>query len=246
MQPLVSLSAIDTRDYWPTVYALQRTLKTLDHVNITKIYWCSDIPFPIKLDIPTQWIRIPKITAQTWNYICSKCCLKLLPEHVTEDFNIIVHDDGYAVNKSAWTNEFFNIDYIGAIVPPNCGWHNSHVNQVGNGGFSMRSKKLYQAIAELDPTIEREEYHKDPLLADTALFREWLPEDLLLSVLYYEKLTKDYGIQFASIELADQWSIELNFNSPWLGKSLGFHGKYGTHHHYGEILLSDRKKFSLI
>ena len=246
MAPTVSISLIDTRDYWSTIYALQRTLKTLDNLNITKVYWGSDIPCPIKLSIPVEWIRIPKITLANWNYYCSMWCLKILPNHVSEDFNIIVHDDGYAINKSAWTDDFFLFDYIGAIVPENCGWHNSHINQVGNGGFSMRSKKLYQAIKNINPTIEREHYHKDPLLAETAVFREWIPEDLLLSVLYYEKLTKEYAINFAPIALADQWSIELNFASPWLGKSLGFHGKYGTHHHYGEVLSSDRKKFNLV
>lgn len=251
--PTVSITLTDTRDYWSTIYAAQRTLKTLNHLNITKIYWFSDIPCPVKFGIPTQWIKIPKISNFTfyhWFHVSSLICLKMLPSCMNEDFNIFVHDDGYAINKSAWTDEFFDFDYIGAVVPENHGWLHSNINKVGNGGFSMRSKKLHNAIKDIDPPILPEDYHR---IKNTEMVEEaqkiwyWLPEDYLLSVIYHKKLTEEYGVKFAPENLADQWSIEQNFNSSWLGKSLGFHGKTtGVHHHYNEVLISDRKKFNLI
>jgi hypothetical protein len=42
---------------------------------------------------------------------------------------------------------------------------------------------------------------------------------------YRPILEAEYGIQFAPSLMADQFSIETNANSPWLGKSFGFHGR---------------------
>ena len=248
MSPTVSISLIDTRDYCSAIYALQRTLKTLDNINITKIYWSSDIPCPIKLSIPVEWIKISKISASNWVYFCGIWCFRILPNHVTEDYNIIVHDDGYAVNKSAWTDEFFNYDYIGPTFPH---WITSDVygatkNPVGSGGFSIRSKKLYSAIKSINMPIDREDYYKELFLSEAANIWNCIPEDELICRFYYEKLTKEYDIKFAPIELADQWAIDKHMSSPWLGKSLGFHGRHGVATHYGEVLTSDRKKFNLV
>jgi hypothetical protein len=33
--------------------------------------------------------------------------------------------------------------------------------------------------------------------------------------------------------LGDRFSIEYDYGSGWLGKSLGFHGKHGIAEHYG-------------
>jgi hypothetical protein len=72
-----------------------------------------------------------------YNNDYSRITLKLCPEICIEDFNLIIHADGFAVNSEAWTSEFLNYDYIGAR------WGDGIV---GNGGFCLRSRKLYDAF----------------------------------------------------------------------------------------------------
>lgn len=65
-----------------------------------------------------------------------------LNDFVDTDFSLTVHHDGYALNKSAWTNRFLKFDYIGAPWPAR--WFKNHPmkwSQVGNGAFCLRSKK---------------------------------------------------------------------------------------------------------
>lgn len=68
--------------------------------------------------------------------------IKELPKYIESDFALTIHWDGFIVNSNAWTNEFFNYDYIGAPWP----WWN-HV--CGNGGFTLKSKKFLDAQKEM-------------------------------------------------------------------------------------------------
>jgi hypothetical protein len=141
---------------------------------------------------------------------------------VQTDFNLIIQSDGYAANIDAWTDEFYEYDYIGASWP-----NETERRNVGNGGFSWRSSKLYQAILDL-----RSHHSLEDLLKETLIDETWIdkfggrsiPEDNLISKVYRPILEKQYGIRFAPAGLADQFSIETKGDSPWLGKSFGFHG----------------------
>lgn len=77
----------------------------------------------------------------------SKYCLYELHQHVDKEYCLMVHDHAFIVNPDAWTDEFYDYDYIGA---PWAYQENSYVTpfgehiRVGNGGFSLRSKKLLE------------------------------------------------------------------------------------------------------
>ncbi|MBC8395175.1 MAG: hypothetical protein H8E05_00600 [Bacteroidetes bacterium] len=58
------------------------------------------------------------------------------------DYMLNFQADGMIRNLSAWSDEFYNYDYIGAP------WDTS-ING-GNGGFSLRSKRLCEAASEID------------------------------------------------------------------------------------------------
>jgi hypothetical protein len=67
-----------------------------------------------------------------------------LHHYIDSDFVLLVEWDGYIINPTAWTNEFLNFDYIGAV------WgHHKDGFRVGNGGFSLRSRKLLLATREI-------------------------------------------------------------------------------------------------
>lgn len=219
----IGLTVIDTLYYKPSIRAINKTLETLGD-KITNLYWFSDIDYPEEKKVNTDWIKIPKIKSYNDDY--GYITLRLCPITCVEDFNLIIHSDGFAVNREAWTDEFFEYDYIGAS------WQNG---DVGNGGFSLRSKKLYQALTDM--FVGYKSSHYKELLNDTnhSVFngKEWLiPEDNVICKIHRHKLETDYGIKFAPLELANRFSVE-HYPTEWRGKSLGFHGKHGIAKDYG-------------
>jgi len=77
----------------------------------------------------------------------SKYCLYELHRHVDNQHCLLIQDHAFIVNPNAWSDEFYEYDYIGAPWPYQ---ENSYVTpfdehiRVGNGGFSLRSKKLLE------------------------------------------------------------------------------------------------------
>jgi len=121
----------------------------------------------------------------------SEFIIKELPKYVAGDYCLIVQHDGYVIDHLMWRDEFLTVDYIGAPWPPEWGFR----NRVGNGGFSLRSKRFME--------------HSALILADFD-FRDptyFLNEDFLLTNCYYDKLS-ELGMRFADVELASWFSNE--------------------------------------
>jgi hypothetical protein len=221
----ISITCIDTLHYTPTITALKKTIETLGD-KITRVYWFSDIDFPDTIDIPVTWIKIDPIKVYNEDY--SHITLKLCPEICIEEHNLIIHPDGFAVNREAWTDEFLEYDYIGAS------WNDG---TVGNGGFCLRSRKLYDAFISIgikNSTNDYQDYMNDSFYyVITESGEKFIPEDNIICKVHREKLEKEYDIKFAPLYIANRFSIEHNYSSVWLGKSLGFHGKHGVADYYG-------------
>jgi len=127
--------------------------------------------------------------------------MKGLNSYIETDFALIVQWDGFALDPANWQPVFLEYDYIGAVWP----WMPSGI-QVGNGGFSLRSKKLLEALQ--DPRVIS--HH---------------PEDLAICQTYRHLLERDFDVRFAPPQVADQFSFERHPHS----KSFGFHGFYNFH-----------------
>lgn len=131
----------------------------------------------------------------------SEFCIKNMAEHVDTDHVLIIHPDGYILNPSAWSNDFLQYDYIGATW-----WYKDNKN-VGNGGFSLRSKKLLDILANLD--LDR--YHPEDDIICRGI-RPYLDEQ---------------GIKFAPEEVANRFSIEAyGVQDNRYNGAFGFHGKH--------------------
>ncbi len=134
---------------------------------------------------------------------------------------MIIQPDGYPINIKAWTSEFLDYDYIGApwIWAPQ-----ERRNEicpagscVGNGGFSIRSKKLIEMVAcEFDYESYNSAFkrNKVPFQPDS------LPEDVYICKKLSKEL-KQNGIKFAPCELAKYFSVE----NAIFQDQFGFHGK---------------------
>lgn len=221
----ISITCIDTLHYTPTITALKKTLETIGD-KISRVYWFSDIDFPDTIDVPVTWVKVEPIKVYNEDY--SHITLKMCPEICIEEYNLIIHPDGFAVNRDAWTDEFLEYDYIGAS------WNDG---TVGNGGFCLRSRKLYDAFLSMNiknSSKDYQEYMNDSFFyVITESGEKFIPEDNIICKVHREKLEKEYDIKFAPLYVANRFSIEHNYSSMWLGKSLGFHGKHGIADYYG-------------
>jgi len=125
-----------------------------------------------------------------------------LHEHVASRYVLIVQYDGFVLNASAWQPAFLDYDYIGATISIN------RRTLVGNGGFSLRSRRLLEALRD-DPDIRGYDARRDPL-----------SEDLAISDRFRPRLESRYGLRFAPERVADDFAAELK--APTL-RTFGFH-----------------------
>jgi hypothetical protein len=183
-----TLVCVDCRDYDLAAAALTHCL---ERCSFERAKWFTDNP-EARAD-GVQTVRIPKITS-TDAY--SRFVMKELDQHVDTEFALLVQYDGYILNAGCWSEEFLDYDYIGAR------WPAEDWITVGNGGFSLRSKRLLRALQ--DPAIEP---------AD--------PEDVAICRTYRERLEDQHGIRFAPDDVAARFSFET---VPSDGPTLGFHG----------------------
>jgi hypothetical protein len=185
----VTLCAIDSVFPRLSSAALERSSKQLP---FEKIYLFSDQNI---LGNHAN-IKIDKLTSIA-EY--NRFILQELNKYISTDFVLIVQWDGFIINPNMWRDEFFDYDYIGAVWPQFKDQYN-----VGNGGFTLRSKKLLQALTKYS-------------FADFSV----VPEDIMICRNLRPELESKDRIRFASTEIARQFSFEQENN---YSASLGFHG----------------------
>jgi ADP-heptose:LPS heptosyltransferase len=125
--------------------------------------------------------------------------IKELYKYFSTDYVLVIQADGYVLNGKSWLSEFLEYDYVGSP------WLYSDGKNVGNGGFSLRSKKLQHALA-----------------SDDFIFASD-PEDQAIGRLYRDYLQQKYDIKFPLEDLADRFAYELR--TP-IYDTFGFHGKF--------------------
>lgn len=188
--PNVTLVCVDDN----AIRATEAVRKCAKDIDFGDIKILSHEPFVDK-DFGCCWYPIPKLGSKE-QY--SKFILHSLHYHIKTDFALIVQHDGYVKNPEAWLPEFTNYDYIGATW-----WYTDGMN-VGNGGFSLRSRKLLQLSANLPtPKMHPED---ETICRDCRLYLEY------------------QGVRFAPDNIANKFSFE-GYNQPgsWNGQ-FGFHG----------------------
>jgi hypothetical protein len=120
-----------------------------------------------------------------------------VPEFIKTSHFLVMQWDSWIINPWQWTNDFLQYDYIGAP------WGYSHYN-VGNGGFSLRSKELALALRFSPGTY--------PLLH---------PEDDALCRLYRHSLEQE-DFRWPPDDIARRFSFECT-GPIEKAKHFGFH-----------------------
>lgn len=166
-------------------------------------------------DIEAEGIRVVNIDKlDYWGY--NEFVAMKLWQYIGTDYVLLVQNDSWILNGKKWRDEWFNFDYIGSAwpVPP----ENDKVNyrtprgdlvRVGNGGFSLRSRKLLRA-----PTILNLNFNEKWAGSPT--------EDGWLCVYHKERLEKS-GIRFAPVEEAVRFARELYVPELVDKDTFGFH-----------------------
>ena len=133
MLPQVTLVAVTSVNVAATVAALQRSM---DEVAFGSVMLLAH-ERPRALPQAVQWHSIEPLGSSR---AYSEFILRRLPAYVTTSHCLLVQWDGHVLNGSRWRDEFLSYDYIGASWPQFPDGHD-----VGNGGFSLRSRALLQA-----------------------------------------------------------------------------------------------------
>ena len=140
-----------------------------------------------------EYVKIDLLSYDDYNNFC----INKLNDYITTEYVLIIQDDGFVINSQLWSNDFLNYDYIGAP------WDNGHLYfnsqrwskihekfkksglqyTVGNGGFSLRSKKLLNSIKTVVKDYNNE------------------PEDVFISIFLRKELETNSCI-FAPFDVA--------------------------------------------
>ena len=159
-------------------------------------------------------VRIKKISS-IQDY--SSFIIYSLYKYIKTSHILIVQWDGFIINPEKWDPNFLKYDYIGAPFIPRendknyCRDLNGGFYTIGNGGFSLRSKKLLEA-----PTKFK--------LKDNREFTNF-NEDGFFSV-FHRKFLESKGLIWAPFNIAEKFSIESPLSTNELKDlPLGFHGR---------------------
>ena len=169
---------------------------SMSNVNFKEAKIVSHIK-PDNIPDNIKFCQIEPLTHDT----VSPWMLHELYKYVDTDYCLTIHDDGFVINPHLWTDEFLNYDYIGAP------WKDyGQINRVGNGGFSLRSKKLIN----LCRNVSYSHGHEDGIIC-----------------INHKKWLELQNCKFAPVEIAMKFSLEsripeCDFN---LNNCFGFHGR---------------------
>jgi hypothetical protein len=178
--PDVTIVAFDCASYELTKYALEKTLaeitpyKTLVFTDQRKYF----------ADLDCEIHNVVKFRNLD---DAERCLWYEIPNHITTSHLLTVEWDGWVLDGNIWNDSWLRYDWIGAPW----WWHEK--DQVGNGGFSLRSANLMRCLQS----------YPFKLPTDDTICR----------------VIKPANYNFAPVEIAEKFSLE---HGPYQ-ETFGFH-----------------------
>ena len=117
-------------------------------------------------------------------------------KHINTSHMLMVQHHAYILHPELWKDEWLQYDYAGApwmIIPNSYLTDDEERVRVGNGGFSLRSRKLLFAPTKLGLSLEQRQgfYNEDGNLT-----------------IYHRKAMLGYGIKYMPVEEAAIFAYE--------------------------------------
>jgi len=190
--PDVTLVCVDTREPAMALWAMRRTMGAIRFGDAMLFTESS------KLSAAPDGIRVVDVRVDTIEAY-SLFMLRGLAQYIVTSHLLVVQWDGLPTRPQQWQPDFLEWDYIGAR------WHDKPAERsVGNGGFSLRSRRLLNAL-------------HDPAIRITH------PEDICICLDNRERLERQHGIRIALPAVADRFAYERLLP---LQATFGFHGLF--------------------
>ena len=189
--PQVTLVAVTSVALNETALALQRSAQQADFAEVVLL---SDRLPDEGLPACVTWRQIPALSSRS---AYSRFLFSDLLAHASTSHMLVVQWDGFVIQGDCWNPGFLEYDYIGAPWP-----QFGDGMAVGNGGFSLRSRRLLEALTE---------YGLEP----------GEPEDIAICRRLRPVLEARHSIRFAPIEVARAFAFERLEPT---GSEFGFHG----------------------
>lgn len=156
-------------------------------------------------------VEIPELKSKD-DY--SKFLLYDFKNYIDTEHCLTVQYDGFVLHPDKWNSDWLQYDFIGAP------WPGFYINRekpqevvrVGNGGFSLRSKKFISLFSKLNLPL-----HHDNLVG--------IAEDHQQCCMYHETYINN-GIKFAPLEVAKEFAHENHTLTPECTREIrpfGFH-----------------------
>lgn len=198
----VSLLCVETRRPQLALRAMERCMRDIDFGECLLLS-----PRPIPPHPGIHHVVIPDIDSVE-QY--SDFMVRRLGDHFSLEHVLVVQWDGFVIAASCWDDGFLDYDYIGAA------WA-GRAASVGNGGFSLRSRRLVDALRRIDTPVTH-------------------PEDDAICRRYRQELERRHAVRFAPIEVARRFSWEQVVSD---GPTFGFHAFFNFHRVMSEPELVD-------
>jgi hypothetical protein len=192
----VTLLCVETREPELAHWAIDRCLGGTQFAKVVLITNLDRVQVK-RADI--EYVQAPQIKT-TKDY--SELLLTGISQYVESSHVLVIQWDSFVTHPQLWIDEFLRYDYIGPV------WPHHPETPVGNGGFSLRSKKLLQTI-------------------QTPGFIKKHPEDYCICADNKDFL-KQRDIQIAPANIAEQFAVE---RTAW-HEAFGFHGFFN----FGKVL----------
>lgn len=196
--PDVTLLCVETRRPALALQAMARCMQSIDFADAVLLGSASD-------DSRVRGVPIPPF-AGIDGY--SRFMVRELHAHVATSHVLVVQWDGFVLDARRWEPGFLAWDYIGAPWPD---------GRVGNGGFSLRSRRLLAALRALDIDVCH-------------------PEDACICVHHRGVLERDHGIRFAPREVAGRFAFERVAPT---APTFGVHGLFNFDRVFTDAELAD-------
>jgi len=181
--------------------ALNTLLQCSEGMDFNERIILSDKIFDVD-NVRSCKVNIPNMAAY------NRFMIKELPDYIKTDHCLIIQNDGFIINPHLWNDKFLEYDYIGSPWRGDASWVKNKPKdyRIGNGGFSLRSKKIMELAKGLVKEISGN-------------------EDIAICATYREALER-CGIKFCPFDLALEFSLERPIpEKTFNGKNtFGFHG----------------------
>jgi hypothetical protein len=190
--PGVTLCAATSINVEATICALQECLRRVDFAE------CLLFTDTAVTGLDPR-IRLIPIEHMHSGASYSVFILRGMVDHISSPHALVVQWDGFVIDPAQWDSGFLEFDYIGAPWP-----QFTDGRDVGNGGFSLRSRRLLEACRDPDFHISH-------------------PEDVAICRLNRDLLERDYEIRFADRPAAERFAFERARPD---NRTFGFHGVF--------------------